>query len=159
MTAAIALLWQARSTNGRWGLAIVGPEGTELPCQGSIRHLGEVEGIDTWLVEPGETGTWVVTAGAVTIHGGATVVVERGLQSNNYASVLILGPQAVVEHHGYKGRYSNVIAYVNGQEQQIPGPVLLAMGLIQGSDMAQAVAIPPPEPLQWAMAAAFARLK
>jgi len=31
-----ALLWKARSTNGRWGLAIVGPEGTKLPCQGAM---------------------------------------------------------------------------------------------------------------------------
>lgn len=159
MTAAIALLWQARSTNGRWGLAIVGPEGTKLPCQGAIRHLGEVEGLDTWLLEPGETGTWIMVAGDVTVHGGATVVVGRGLQSNNHASILLLGPQAVVEHHGYKGRYSNVFAYINGDEKNIPGPVLLAMGLIKGSDMAQAVAIPPPEPLQGAMAAAFARLQ
>lgn len=159
MSADTALLWQARSTNGRWGLAIVGPEGSKLPCQGAIRRLGEVSGIDTWLLEPGETGTWVMVAGEVTVHGGATVVREMGLQSNNHASILLIGPQAVIEEHGYKGRSSWIKAYINGEAKVIPSPVLLAMGLIKGGDMPQAVAIPPPAPLQGAMAAAFARLQ
>lgn len=152
------LVWSARSTNGRWWLAIVGPEGTTLPCQGSVRHLGTAAGISTWLIEPGETGAWVSVAGEVTVHGGATVVASMSLQSGNYASILLLGPQAVVEHHGYNRRSSRIAAYINGEQQDIPAPVLLAMGLLQTED-GETVEVEPPPVLGGAMAAAFAALK
>ena len=38
-----------RSTNGRWGVALVGNASEaelERPIQGSITHLGEVAGLD-----------------------------------------------------------------------------------------------------------------
>lgn len=150
-------IFSARSTNGRWGLAIVGPEETKLPAQGSLRHVGNVAGIEIYQFTPGETGTWAMTAEDVTVHGGATMVTWQDLQSSRGASLLLLGPQAVVEHHGYKRRSSRVVAYVAGVETDIPGTVLAAMGLLQAGG--KVVAVDPPPALGGAMAAAFAALK
>ena len=145
----------AMSTSGRWGLAVVGPEGATLPAQGSLRHLGVVEGISTFEFEPGNTGTWVLAVnGEVTVHGGGTVVASDGLQSSRHACILLVGKEAVIERHGYKGRGSSVRAYVEGVEKNIPPTVLLAMGLVESGG--EIVAVPPPPPLVGAMAAAFA---
>lgn len=149
-------LFSSRSTNGRWGLAVVGPEVTKFPAQGSLRHVGRVAGMATYEFTPGDTGTWVAVAGDVTAHGGATLVASEDLQSSQTASVLLLGPQAVVEHHGYKRRSSRVVAYVAGVETDIPGTVLAAMGLLIADG--EVVAVEPPPILAGAMAAAFAAL-
>lgn len=150
-------IFSSRSTNGRWGLAVVGHEGTTFPAQGSLRHVGKVAGMATYEFTPGETGTWVAVAGDVTVHGGATLVASEYLQSSNVTSLLLLGPQAVVEHHGYKRRSSRIVAYVAGVETDIPGTVLAAMGLLQAGG--EIVAVEPPPVLGGAMAAAFAALK
>lgn len=150
-------IFSARSTNGRWGLAVVGPEGTTFPAQGSLRNVGKVAGMATYEFTPGETGTWVAVAGDVTVHGGATLVASEDLQSSRAASLILLGPEAVVEHHGYKRRGSRVVAYVTGVETDIPGTVLAAMGLLQADG--EVVAVEPPPVLGGAMAAAFAALK
>ena len=39
------VIFEARSTNGRWGMAIVGPDGTKLPAQGSLSNIGTVAGL------------------------------------------------------------------------------------------------------------------
>lgn len=150
-------IFSARSTNGRWGLAVVGPDGTKLPAQGSLRHVGRVAGMATYEFAPGDTGAWVSVAGDVTVHGGATLVASEDLQSSQVASLLVLGPEAVVEHQGYKRRSSRIVAYVAGVETDIPGTVLAAMGLLQPHG--EVVAVEPPPVLGGAMAAAFAALK
>lgn len=150
-------IFSARSTNGRCGLAVVGPEGTTFPAQGGLRHIGRVAGMATYEFVPGETGTWVAVVGDVTVHGGATLVASEDLQSSQVASLLLLGPEAVVEHHGYKRRSSRVVAYVAGVETDIPGTVLAAMGLLKADG--EVVAVEPPPALGDAMAAAFAALK
>ena len=150
-------IFAALSTNGRWGLAVVGPDGTTLPAQGSLRHVGSVAGMETYEFIPGETGTWAMTAEDVTVHGGATLVTWQDLQSSRGVSLLLLGPQSVVEHHGYKRRSSRVVAYVAGVETDIPGTVLAAMGLLQAGG--KVVAVDPPPAIGGAMAAAFAALK
>ena len=150
-------IFSARSTNGRWGLAVVGPEGTVFPAQGSLRHVGKVAGMATYEFVPGETGTWIATAGDVTVHGGATLVASVDLQSSQVASLLLLGPEAVVERHGYRRRSSHVVAYVAGVATDIPGTVLAAMGLLQAGG--EVIAVEPPPVLGGAMAAAFAALK
>ena len=149
-------IFSARSTNGRWGLAIVGPEETKLPAQGSLRHVGNVAGIEIYQFTPGETGTWAITAGDVTVHGGATRVTSVDLQSARIASLLLLGPQAVIEHHGYKRRGSHIVAYVSGVKTDIPGTVLAAMGLLQAGG--EVIAVEPPPALGGAMAAAMSSL-
>ena len=83
-------IFSARSTNGRWGLAIVGPEETKLPAQGILRHVGNVSGMETYEFTPGETGTWAMTAEDVTVHGVATRVKWQDLQSSRVVSLLLL---------------------------------------------------------------------
>jgi hypothetical protein len=151
-------IFRDRSTNGRWGLAVVGPEGTTFPAQGSLRHIGEVAGMATYEFTPGETGTWAMAIPAeVVVHGGATLVASVDLQSSAVASLLLLGPEAVIERFGYKRRSSHISAYVAGVETDIPGTVLAAMGLLQAKG--EVVVVEPPPVLGCAMAAAFAALK
>lgn len=152
------LIFDARSTNGRWGLAIVGPEGARLPAQGSLVSLGTVAGIETYRFTPGDTGTWVLAGGDLQPHGGATLVASRDLQSSQFATILLLGPEAVVEQHGYKRRSSRFVAYVAGEARDIPASILLAMGLI-APESAPAAPIEPPPALTGAMAGAFAKLR
>jgi len=102
------------STNGRWGLRIVGPAGTKFPAEGKLERLGEIGGYSTYRFIPGETDRWVLIGEDMTPLEGAEGVERMSLQSNNYISLVILGPDAVVEHHGYKRRGSTVSRYVRG---------------------------------------------
>lgn len=116
----ISTIWEVLSTNGRWGMSIVGPHGISLPAQGSLRHVGTVEGVSTYLFTPGEVGTWVQAhTESAKIHGGATKVQGMDLQSGRQASIVLLGPEAIVEWFGYKNRSSRVVAYADGKEQPI----------------------------------------
>lgn len=154
-------IFSAISTNGRWGLAVVGPEGTTFPAQGRLRALGEVAGIATFQFTPDDTaGTWVLPLkSAAHLCGGGTLVHQTGLQSGQSASLLLLGREAVIQCHGYRGRDSWYRAFVEGEEKHIPAPVLLAMGLIKPDPKPEPEPIPEPAPLQGAMAAAFAALR
>lgn len=109
------------------------------------------------LVPDATAETWVLPCGDVTAHGGATVACSRSMQSSDVATVLVLGGEAVVEHYGYKRRSSRVVAYVDGAEQDIPAPVLLAMGLLKPAS--EPAVIAPPPALEGAMASAFAALR
>lgn len=154
----VELLFEARATNGRTGLAVVGPAATAWPAEGALRPVGRAAGVDTWAIEPGQTQTWVLPVlGAVRVHGGATVVATEGLQSGREATLLLLGREAVVEIFGYDRRDSRVAAYVDGVERDIPAPVLAAMGLLKAGG--KLVEVAPPPSLDGPMAAAFARLR
>jgi len=159
-------LWKKVSQNGRRGLALVGPDLAVLPRtadsatvlgEGALRPVGVVAGVATFEFVPGTTGTWVAVAGDCKVHGGATVAAEEDLQGGSNASILLLAPEAVVEHYGYKRRGSHVVAYVHGCEQDIPATVLAAMGLVAVDGTVAEVA--PPPPLAGAMASAFAALR
>jgi len=139
-------------------MAIVGPAGISLPEQGILDTLGSVSGIETYRFTPGETGTWVLAGGDLQPHGGATLVKTMDLQSSSSATILLLGPEAVVEHHGYKRRSSRFVAYVSGVPRDIPAAVLLAMGLVS-PEKGPVSHIDPPPALSGAMASAFASLK
>ena len=153
------VLAEARSTNGRWGLALVGPDeadATGNAWRGTVRSLGTAAGIETYLLVPDQQAqTWVLWAGDATAHGGATTVARMSLQSNDYAGLLLLGPQAVVEHHGYKRRGSSIRVYVDGVAQDAPAPVLLALGLLPSDGQVPADPAPPLA-LEGALARAFA---
>lgn len=152
------ILFEARSTNGRWGLAIVGPAGTTMPAQGSLVGLGTIAGIETYRFTPGETETWILAGGDIQPHSGARQVASMGLQSSQVSAILLLGPEAVVEQHGYKRRSSRFVAYVAGEARDIPASILLAMGLV-APESAPAVPPEPPPALSGAMASAFAKLR
>ena len=158
-------IWSESSTNGRWGLSIVAPEGVELPqwssplLEGGIVPLGTVGGVETFRFVPGETGTYILaTRQGIKAHGGATVMACRDMQSGSMASIVVLGQEAVVEMIGYKGRSSTISAYIGGVRKPIPASVLLAMGLVQSESGSAAVFTPPPV-MVGEMAAAFAALR
>ena len=146
-----------RSICGRWGLRIVGPEGTKFPAEGTLRYIPEGEGkgttTSTYLFTPGGTDSWVLVGEDVTPIAGAAVVERMTLQSNNYISLLILGPDAVVEHHGYNRQWSIITAYARGVEKLIPESILSVMGLI---DEGKVRTIEPPPSLDNVMVSAFA---
>jgi len=149
-------LYRVRSQNGSRGLAVVGPAGTTFPCQGSVRRIGLAGGIVTYQFYPSDDFSWLMIGEDAVVHGGASVVHTIDLQGGNFATLLLLGKQAVIEHYGYKRRTSKIIAYREGEELDIPGSVLMAMGLVVSEGGSDTVEQPPP-PLEGAMAAAFKR--
>ena len=151
------VIFEAKSVNGRFGVAIVSATAAKMPARGSLVYLGKVAGMETFRLDEAPDETWVL-AGRDTVraHGGATIAYMRDLQGGESAYIAVGGPQAVVEHVGYKGRSSRVVAYVSGQPEEIPAPVLLAMGLLP---MAEEAKVEAPAPLGGAMAAAFSKLR
>lgn len=149
-------MFRAVSQNGRWGLAVVGPEGAKLPAEGSVEHIGRIGGVETYVFRPGKTGTWVMTAEDVAVHHGATIIDAQDLQGGKHASLLVLGPYAVIEHYGYMRRGSWVLAYVNGAKANVPQTVLAAMGLAKTKG--EPKSIEPPPPLEKGMEDAFRRM-
>lgn len=149
-------LFRAVSQNGRWGLAVVGPEGAKLPAEGSVKHIGRIGGVETYVFTPGKTGTWVMVDEDVAVHHGATIVDAQDLQGGKHASLLLLGPYAVIEHFGYMRRGSWVCAYVNGVKAKVPQTVLAAMGLAKTKG--EVKTIEPPPPLEKSMEDAFKRI-
>ena len=129
-------VFSARTTSGHWGLAVYGPDGMALPAQGSLRPVGDVAGVRTYVFSPGETGEWAMIAGDVTVASGARVVCQVDLPGGQVMSLLLLGPQAVIEHHGHKRRSSVLAAYRDGLEAELSGAALASLGLIPAAVIA-----------------------
>lgn len=154
-------LFSVRSTNGRWGLSVVGPAGVTFPARGGLTKIGTVDGIETYRFDPSDDALCYVLpilAQAIPV-GGCSAVRFSGsntamdLQSGSYVSLLLLSPVAVVKTIGYKGRSSSLAAYVDGVKKDIPAPVLLAMGLVPAPEPE---AVPGPPALDGGMQAALA---
>lgn len=142
-------IFRESSTNGRWGVSIVGdfPDDLRLaaPVRGSIKPLGKVEGHQVFHLLPDEqSNTWVLVGGDLEVIEGATVALAVSLQSNASCTILILGPCAVVKSFGYKRRSTHTTLYANGIAQECPASVLLALGLLPAQDVP--VIAPPPPP-------------
>lgn len=121
------------STNGRWGLCVVAPEGTDpkAPIEGSLGSLGEVAGVETYQITPGGTGQWfLLEEEDIEVLAGATVVVSMSLQSGDHAAIVALGPFAAIRRYGYKRRSSHIVAFRRGEKIEMPPALLAAMGLI-----------------------------
>ena len=133
ITTDIVELVRASSTNGRWGLVIVGPKGCDLyaPQEGRMEFLGTIEGRETFLFWP-EVGSnkWFLVGGDVVPLAGATIVKKISLQSNGEATVILGGSFFAVRSYGYKRRSSNITCYLRGQEIKASAAVLAAMGVI-----------------------------
>lgn len=146
------------STNGRWGIKVVGPEGVSLrsPQEGKLSALGTIEGHKTFqfIPEPG-CGQWVIVGGELTPLAGCEVVVKEDLQSSTYCTVLVGGEFFAVTSWGYKGRSSTTTCYYRGQEIKAPAAVLAVMGIIPCTqEPVQTLAPALPSPLAAALAAA-----
>jgi len=123
----------ASSTNGRWGLIIVGPEGVDLhhPTEGALTALGKRDGKDIFQFTPAPgNGQWFYVGGDVKIIAGAQEVYSASLQSSSSVTVIVGGPFFALTEYGYKGRSARTTCYKNGQRINAPPPVLMAMGVL-----------------------------
>jgi len=146
------------STNGRWGIKMVGPKGLSLgkPQEGQLVSLKKIEGHDTFkfIPEPG-SGKWYMVGEDLVPLAGCEVVCKRDLQSSSTCTVLVGGKFIAVKSRGYKGRSSSVTCYACGEEIKAPAAVLAAMGLIPCTiEKVSATAPPLPSPLAEALAKA-----
>lgn len=62
---------------------------------------------------------------------GAVIVKEYYLQNfGSHATMVAMGPMAVIKTLGYKGRTSSLTCYINGEITNIPVEILIAGGLV-----------------------------
>ena len=92
-------LFIQRSTNGRWGISVVGDDDMKIrrgaPFQATIVPVGIVAGLKTYRVSPTTLPQWVLIAGDAEALGGASVIINEGLQSSGYVTILALSRQMV----------------------------------------------------------------
>ena len=121
------------STNGRWGVVILGPKGCSLraPKEGRLESLGEIEGRTTYRFTP-ETGSgnWYVYGDDLVPVAGATVIGSGSLQSSNGWTLIVGGQFMAVKSYGYKRRSETLTCYLRGQEVKASAAVLASMGVI-----------------------------
>ena len=122
-----------RSTNGRWGLVVLGPKGCNLgtPQEGRLASLGTIEGRDTYRFTPEVgSGQWFLVGGDLVAVAGASVVCNVSLQSSDEATIILGGEFFAVKCYGYKRRSVSLTCYYKGQEIKASAAVLASMGVI-----------------------------
>ncbi len=150
-------VWKKTSTNGRWGVSVVCDQKIEEDSsliQGTVKHLGKVEGHEVFQLIPSQEKTWVLLGDDVAVLSGGTVIYKTGLQSSRVATIALLSSQAVIETSGYKGRSSHISCLIEGEEKHIPASCLLAMGLIKG-DEGEVIKVEAPPAIESNMLAAL----
>lgn len=160
------IVFREISQNGFRGLEIVSgtaeaPARGSFVARGSLRPLGTTAGVRSFeFTASDEADTWVLaTRQDVEPIEGATLATRVDLCGDRYASVIVMGPLAIVREWGYKRRSSRFVMYRGGEEQEVPPSVLLALGLIEPESAPEAIA-PPPAPsgaFAEALAAALGR--
>ena len=121
-----------RSTNGRWGLQIVGPKGMSLstPKKGRLFSIGKIDGKQVYKFNPDESGRWFLAGDDLEPVEGCEVVQKMDLQSNDCITIIAGGDVFAVKSYGYKRRSATTCLYKDGVQIDIPAPVMLALGLI-----------------------------
>lgn len=133
VSADVVELVHASSTNGRWGLIIIGPKGRDIhtPQEGRLESLGALEGRETYRFTPEVgSGQWFMVGGDLEPVAGASVVCNVSLQSSNEATIILGGEFFAVKSYGYKRRSSHLTCYFKGQEIKASAAVLASMGLV-----------------------------
>jgi hypothetical protein len=126
---------EAKSTNGRWGMAVVSTANIDLymPQQGRLEDLGTTDGVKVYkFTEDDTTGRWYMFGGDLEPVAGCKKVAGMDLQSGNRCALVVGGEFFAVRDWGYRRRSSVVFCYENGAKVNVPTPVLLAMGVIKG---------------------------
>lgn len=121
------------STNGRWGVVILGPAGCKLgtPQEGRMESLGKIEGHATFRFTPEiGSGKWFLYGDDIVPVAGAAIVASGDLQSSNGWTILVGGEFLAVRSYGYKRRSETLTCYLRGQEIQASAAVLASMGVI-----------------------------
>lgn len=148
----IKTIFSVRSENRRWGVDIVGPAqlaklSRPMMFRGTLRPLGKVAGIETFAAEISETAeTWVlaVTGPSAGIGGeiepvwGARKIHQTALQGGRYATLLEVGPGAVVTAWGYMRRSRELWLLWQGRKvpawESLDAATLAYHGLLEPAD-------------------------
>jgi hypothetical protein len=121
------------STNGRWGVVILGPKGCKIgtPQEGRMDSLGSIEGHATFRFTP-ETGSgkWFLYGDDIVPVAGAEVVASGDLQSSAGWTIVVGGKFFAVKSYGYKRRSESLTCYLAGQVVKASSAVLASMGVI-----------------------------
>lgn len=142
------ILKEWTSTNGNWGVEIVGelPEGESWQSlmPGELIPLGKKGGIEAFKYNPQKENTYAVTLsdGRAEEGSGAVQICDCYLQSNNSIMLWNASKGAIFESFGYKQRSSHFVAVTKEGLKNVPVGVLLALGLIEPPEGAA----PAPEP-------------
>ena len=131
------VVYEVKSTNGRWGLQIMGANDVELPERGLVFRNFTVKDYGTtahmWVLElVSADGFFTIVTGEAKCITGCTLVAEQNLQSSNEVSVIVARPGAIFKEIGYKGRSSQYIT-IDSEGKKVPTPVgmLVAAGLVE----------------------------
>ena len=141
------IIRQETSTNGRWGLTIVGDVADDFrfPAKGVLTDMGTIEGHRTFKFAADENGRWVDVASDVKLLAGCAEVCSMSLQSGDRATLLVGGDFFAYISYGYKRRSQTVVAYSHGKTVNLPAAVMAAMGLITCTTEVVQVEPPPVE--------------
>jgi hypothetical protein len=126
-------LFTARSTNGRWAVAIVSEQpvaDTFKPIAGRLVPLGEKSGVTSFRLDDGQAGEFVVIAADAKARVGAVVIASVDLQSSRSVTLLHVREGGVWEEFGYKRRSSHLYAIAEGQRVELSPALALALGLV-----------------------------
>lgn len=146
------LLWRTTSTNGRWGVEIVGDaehkalfEDRSRAIPGQLRALGRRAGFECFAFEPGGSGFLVIEGEAEAVEGAGSVLVhQEGLQSNSYVTLLHVAPLGLWKWTGYKGRDAGYrMVRADGSIQSVPTALLLDAGIVQPKEPPPPASAPP----------------
>lgn len=139
------IISQETSTNGRWGLTIVGDVADDFsfPAKGNLFNMGQIEGHKTFKFVPDENGQWIDLAGDVELVAGCVEVCRESLQSNNVTTLIAGGEFFAYVSYGYKRRSQTVVAYNKGKLLDLPASVMAAMGLIDCTNEVVQIELPP----------------
>lgn len=130
------LLWERRSSNGRWGVQIIGAEterelfrrtdGYSYP--GKMVPLGTGAGMTVFRYDPTAQGRVVVEEDAEPLADTpATVIIKMDLQSNSFVTLLACLPGGRWQSFGYKRRSSSYYELLNdGTVANVPAFVILS---------------------------------
>lgn len=142
----MTIVFSARSTNGRWGVDVVSATPVQKwPARGALVPLGRTAGVWAFRFDADESAaSWVfpVEREYAPVEG-ATLAWSSDLQSGRVASVLVLGPTAVLRWRGYKGRSGGFELVREGRIEPLPPGIALALGLVEPGTAPEPIPAPP----------------
>jgi hypothetical protein len=147
MTASKFTVDSYKSTNGRSGLEVLAHSEdlsiSKAPQEGSLKSLGKIEGRDTFIFEPGNTGVWFYVAGGdIELLAGCEEVISVYLQSSDSVTIIAGGEFFAFKQYGYKRRSNKIRSFAKGKPVGMPASVQAAMGLIPATVEEVAVKVP-----------------
>jgi hypothetical protein len=133
-------IYKTTSTNGRWGLEVVGPDDVadrqKVFVNFAFQPLGKAGGIECFQLIPTEGNIAIISGDVECPEGTGTVMVHSAdLQSSNVVSLLHAIPRGVFKRYDYKRRGSSYQQVMpDGGIVEASPALLLAAGILQPKD-------------------------